>query len=100
MPEVEATVLSYGMGVESTTILLRWCLEDDARPCDLGHKDAAFDHIYAVQVARNLCLRESDSALSPEVFWHNRAHRPTLAHITAASATIRSIVVGRNGSRR
>ena len=33
MPEVETTVLSYGMGVESTAILLRWCLEEDTRPC-------------------------------------------------------------------
>lgn len=31
MPEVEATVLSYGMGVESTAILLRWCLEEVTR---------------------------------------------------------------------
>ena len=36
MPEVETTVLSYGMGVESTAILLRWCLEEDTRPCPLG----------------------------------------------------------------
>ena len=35
MPEVEATILSYGMGVESTAILLRWCLDEDARPCRL-----------------------------------------------------------------
>ena len=35
MPEVEITVLSYGMGVESTAILLRWCLEEDRRPCPL-----------------------------------------------------------------
>ena len=35
MPEVETTVLSYGMGVESTAILLRWCLEEDTRPCPL-----------------------------------------------------------------
>jgi len=31
MPAVEATILSYGMGVESTAILLRWCLDEDAR---------------------------------------------------------------------
>lgn len=35
MQEVETTVLSYGMGVESTAILLRWCLEEDTRPCSL-----------------------------------------------------------------
>jgi len=35
MPEVETTILSYGMGVESTAILLRWCLDEDVRPCSL-----------------------------------------------------------------
>ena len=35
MPEVETTILSYGMGVESTAILLRWCLDEGARPCSL-----------------------------------------------------------------
>ena len=35
MPKVETTILSYGMGVESTAILLRWCLEEDTRPCPL-----------------------------------------------------------------
>jgi hypothetical protein len=35
MHEIESTVLSYGMGVESTAILLRWCLDEGARPCSL-----------------------------------------------------------------
>ena len=35
MPEVATTVLSYGMGGEFTAILLRWCLEEDTRPCPL-----------------------------------------------------------------
>ena len=30
-----ATILSYGMGVESSAILLRWILEPQTRPCDL-----------------------------------------------------------------
>jgi hypothetical protein len=28
-------ILCYGLGVESTAILIRWCLEADTRPCDL-----------------------------------------------------------------
>jgi hypothetical protein len=35
MRNVETTILSYGMGVESTAILLRWCFEEDTRPCPL-----------------------------------------------------------------
>ncbi len=35
MPQVENTVLSYGMGVESTAILVRWCEDEDIRPCSL-----------------------------------------------------------------
>jgi hypothetical protein len=35
MPNVEKTILSYGMGVESTAILLRWCFEEATRPCPL-----------------------------------------------------------------
>lgn len=31
----EATILSYGMGVESTALLLRWSLEPETRPCSL-----------------------------------------------------------------
>src|ERR1017187_1712371 len=30
------TILSYGMGVESTALLLRWVLEPDTRPCPLA----------------------------------------------------------------
>ncbi len=30
------TILSYGMGVESTAILLRWVFEADTRPCELN----------------------------------------------------------------
>jgi hypothetical protein len=99
MPEVETTVLSYGMGVESTAILLRWCLEEDTR-CDLGRKVAAFDHIFAVRVARRPCVWCRTQPRARGVFRHNHAQRPKLGHITAASATMRSIVVGRNGSRR
>ncbi len=33
MSTPRATLLSYGMGVESTAILLRWCLEPETRPC-------------------------------------------------------------------
>ena len=35
MRNVETTILSYGMGVESTAILLRWCFEEATRPCPL-----------------------------------------------------------------
>ena len=35
MRNVETTILSYGMGVESTAILLRWCFEEATRPCSL-----------------------------------------------------------------
>ena len=35
MHEAGTTILSYGMGVESTAILLRWCLEEATRPCPL-----------------------------------------------------------------
>lgn len=35
MRNVETTILSYGMGVESTAILLRWCFEEATRPCAL-----------------------------------------------------------------
>jgi len=31
----EVTLLSYGMGVESSAVLARWCLEPDVRPCPL-----------------------------------------------------------------
>lgn len=31
----EITILSYGLGVESTAILLRWMLEPETRPCAL-----------------------------------------------------------------
>jgi len=54
MARTVATILSYGMGVESSAILLRWIMSPATRPCDFEHKDAAFDHIFAVQVARNL----------------------------------------------
>ena len=30
------TILSYGMGVESTAILVRWLEDASARPCELG----------------------------------------------------------------
>jgi hypothetical protein len=30
-----ATLLSYGMGVESTCILVRWIVEPETRPCPL-----------------------------------------------------------------
>jgi hypothetical protein len=32
----ETTVLSYGLGVDSTAVLLRWLFEPDTRPCDLS----------------------------------------------------------------
>ena len=32
----QVTILSYGMGVESTAILLRWIFEPETRPCDLN----------------------------------------------------------------
>ncbi len=35
MRDVETTILSYGMGVESTAILVRWCFEEATRPCPL-----------------------------------------------------------------
>ena len=61
------SILSYGMGVESTALLLRWVLEPETRhpPCDLGRKVAAFENIYAVRVARSPCVWGWDPALSP-----------------------------------
>src|SRR5215208_444081 len=31
----EVTLLSYGMGVESSAVLARWCFETAVRPCPL-----------------------------------------------------------------
>ena len=33
--QVQTTILSYGMGVESTAILVRWLKEPASRPCSL-----------------------------------------------------------------
>lgn len=30
------TILSYGMGVESSAILVRWVLSPESRPCPAG----------------------------------------------------------------
>lgn len=34
---MQNAVLSYGLGVDSTAILLRWIYEPSTRPCDLSH---------------------------------------------------------------
>ena len=31
----DVTLLSYGMGVESSAVLARWCFEPAVRPCPL-----------------------------------------------------------------
>ena len=32
----DVTLLSYGMGVESSAVLVRWCFDATARPCPLN----------------------------------------------------------------
>lgn len=37
-PEQVHYVLSYGMGVDSTAVLLRWVHEPETAPCPLDHR--------------------------------------------------------------